>query len=691
MTKMSHQPNPRSAAVVCAILLAGMSLAAVAVLRAQDAGAVVIHTETRTVLVNAVAIDKKGKFVDDLTEKDFRIWEDNKEQKISGFSLESSGVSPERPTRHYIAMFFDTSTAGQTGQMTVRQEGIRFVNGFASPDRYMAVINYNFDGGLRIAQNFTTDRDLITKALGIVQASSNSTPVAAGGAPPAPVPTRGGRGNTPAPAAPAANTFAYRDMLASLRNLAESLGNIRGRKALVLFTGGVPLTDDLSDDLTATIDACNKANVAVYTVGPGAGGGVSSAAGSTDVSAPPTVGRTSRNVQMPLPDLGIDERNQSIPASLSEGTGGIAFTNTNDLAASLGKVAREQDEYYLLSYTPLVESAEGSCHELKVKADRGDLEVRARKSYCTSRPVDLLSGKPVGKDLETRAAGKAAGNMAAKMQLPWFYTAPNVARVNLAMDIVPTGTKFQKEKGKYHGEIDLAGVAYKSDGTAAARVSDEVKLDFDNQQKMEAFLKTPYHYENQFDIAPGQYTFRMAFASGPPGASDAQAFGKVEMPLDIDPWNGQTLAVSGIALSHDAHPAADLAAGLDVSLLEGLRPLVAKNTEVVPSGVTRFETGQPGYFYFEAYEPLLAAATQTSAPLPLIGVRIRVLDRSTGRQKSDTGVHAAGSFERRGNPVVPVVSSLPIQGLPPGAYKLEISVMRQTGDPVVRTADFDVN
>ena len=145
----------------------------------------VLRSETRVVLVDAVAVDKKGKFTQDLTEKDFKNWEDGKEQKISRFSHESSGVSPERPSKHYIAMFFDTSTAGQGGMISVRQEAVRFVDGFASPDRYMAVINYNFDGGLRIAQNFTTDRDQLKKALSLIQSSSNSTPTVAS-APPAP-------------------------------------------------------------------------------------------------------------------------------------------------------------------------------------------------------------------------------------------------------------------------------------------------------------------------------------------------------------------------------------------------------------------------------------------------------------------------------------------------------------------------
>ncbi len=431
--------------------------------------------------------------------------------------------------------------------------------------------------------------------------------------------------------------------------------------------------------MQATIDACNKANVAVYTVGPasgGNGGGFSAGAPSTGQAR--GLGRSGSADGVPR---------TNIARSLADGTGGIAFVNTNDLANSLGKVAQEQDEYYLLAYTPTVDSAEGSCHELRVKVDRGDLEVRARKGYCTSKPTDVLSGKPVGKDLEARAAGNAGGNMTAKMQLPWFYSAPNVARVNLAMDIIPSAIKFQKEKGKFQGEFDLAGVAYNPDGGVAARVSDAVNLEFDSQQEVDAFLKTPYHYQNQFDIAPGQYTFRMAFSSD---SSGAQGFGKVEMPLTIDSWDGQRLSISGLALSHDAHPASDLASGLDVSLLEGARPLVSKGEEAVPTGTAQFHAGEPGYFYFEAYEPLLAAA-KPDGRLPLVGVRIRVLDRATGAPKQDTGVKTVGNYERPGNPTIPIISPLPVANLPPGAYKLEVSGLRETGAPVIRTTDFEIN
>ncbi len=643
--------------------------------RAQDSGGsgaeTIIRSESRLVLVDAVALDKKGKFAQDLTERNFRLWEDGKEQKITSFSLESSGISPERPSKHYIVMYFDTATAGQAGQLVVRQQATRFVDGFASPDRYMAVITYAFDGGLHVPQNFTTDADKLRKALAGISGTAAGTPTTTTAPPP-----RVGRGAPPAPVT-STDPYVAHDYLASLRNLAKSLSSIRGRKALVLFSVGAEMNGENTGDALTTIEALNKANVAVYTVGSGVTQSVPDSSGAS------SAGRTTAHASTAPAGTDLAASNQSLGRALAEGTGGITFVSTNDLAADLGKVAQEQDQYYLLGYTPSVDSQEGSCHDLRVKLDRGDLEVRARKGYCTSKPVDLLSGKPAGSTLEAKAASGAPGNIPAKMQVPWFYSAPNTARVNLAMDIVPAATKFQKDKGKFHGEFDLAGVAYRKDGSVAARVSDVVKLEFDTQQQVDAFLKTPYHYENQFEIAPGQYTFRIALSVG------EQGFGKVEMPLSIEPWNGQTLGASGLALSHDAHPAADLAASLDVSLLEGQRPLVSKGTEVVPTGTNLFRVGEHGVFYFEAYEPLLTG-TKPDATLPPVGVRVRVLDRASGQQKEDTGVKIAGSYMRPGNPIVPIVASIPGSALPAGAYKLEVTVMRPTGEPVVRTADFDI-
>src|SRR5207248_11369941 len=126
--------------------------------------------------------------------------------------------------------------------------------------------------------------------------------------------------------------------------------------------------------------------------------------------------------------------NQQVLYALAEGTGGFVIVNSNDLLGGLEKIAKEQNEYYILGYTP-TDSPEGTCHTLRVKVDRGGTNVRARSGYCNVKPVDLLAGNPIEKNLENRAAGSQAGNVAASMQAPFFDTGPNTARVNVAREI----------------------------------------------------------------------------------------------------------------------------------------------------------------------------------------------------------------------------------------------------------------
>jgi VWFA-related protein len=637
------------------IRLLSLAAAGIILLSAQEE--TLIHTETRLVLVDAVAVNKKGEFVRDLTQKDFRLWEDGKEQKIAAFSLESAAVSPDRSNKHYIAMLFDTATAGQTSQVAMRQEATHFLDSFSSPDRYMAIINYGRD--LQITQNFTADSDRLRKALSLVQSTSASN---------AGLFRDGARNTSTSTLGMDVDTSPYRNFLAAVEGMANSLAVIKGRKALVLFSGGAPFTPDITNSVKAAIAACNRANVAIYAV-----------SGNTSGNADQLMVRTNNShlSQADVRQMTQTSNDQNLLSTLAEGTGGLLFSTTNDLAASLGKVAMEQDQYYLISYTPSVDSPENSCHDLNLKVDRGDVALRSRRSYCTAKPVDPLSGKPAGQELEAKAAA-GAGNISASMQLPWFYARPGVAQVKLVMDFIPSATKFQKEKGKLHGEFDLAGVATKADDSVAAHFSDTVKLEFDNQKEANEFLKTPYHYVNQFKIGPGQYSFRLAFTSG------GESFGKIDLPLNIDSWNGQVLGASGLALSHETKPAADLAGDLDASLLEGDRPLVAKNTEVIPAGNDQFAKGEPAFLYFEAYEPRLAAS---KTPI-LVGVRVRVLDAATHQQKYDAGIKSVGSFEHPGNPVIPVLTSVP--NLPAGSYQVEVSVMRETGTPVVRTTGLKI-
>jgi VWFA-related protein len=749
-----------------AMTLAGfLSMGLSGLLQAQQApppdqapvdGGLLIQTETRQVLVDAVVTDKKGNYVSDLKAKDFHVQEDGKDQPIKSFSFEADPGNTGAGKTHYLVLLFDNSSMNTGDQTVARQAAIKFIDTNAGPDRMMEVVNYG--GMLRVDQKFTEDTDRLKAAVSKVQASAVSTNPGAAGA--------------------AAADFAAHAMLQNLRELSKGLGSVPGRKILVLFTAGFTLTTERMSEATATINECNKSNVAIYPVDvrgllagkasleipkqPGfvfqtvaftprlpfaqqaKGGGAPSAPTAPKAPTPtpiaaPTTGRgpttatnpaggtnpnnninnranlpgagacpspattpsgttlsqgpggmspgcASRNLIPKIPDSATT--NQQIMYLLADGTGGFVIHDSNDLLGGLQKIAKEQNQYYLLGYTP-PDAKQGSCHVLHVKVDRGGMEVRARTGYCSAKPMDVLSGNPVEKSLEAKIAAAQPGPLAApsgpqsaSMRLPYFYSSPNVARVNLAMELPATALKFEKKKDAQHAEINFLGVAYTLQGTVAARFSDTLKLDFASKEEAEQTKKEPLHYENQFEIASGKYIFKIVFTEG------GDSFGKLEMPLEIDSFASDQFAVSGLALSKEYHRTADMGAALDAALIDDKKPLIADGVQVVPVGNTTFTKSDLAIFYVELYEPLLASADASNAPA--VGIQMRVLDRKTGEEKSNTGLMKLDPAPPLGNPVIPLAEKMPVAKLGPGAYQLEVTVADSANKIAKRTADFDI-
>ena len=206
--------------------------------------------------------------------------------------------------------------------------------------------------------------------------------------------------------------------------------------------------------------------------------------------------------------------NQQVLYALADGTGGFVIVNTNDLLGGLEKIGKEQDQFYLLGYTP-PEIAEGSCHFLKVKLERPGTSVRFRTGYCNVRPTDVLAGNPVEKDLENRVAGSAPGVPGASMRSAvLLFVEQHRPRGCGARYSGRQAIKFEKVHGKFHAELNVLAIAYRPDGSVAARFSDNKKIVVENKKEVQAFNERPYYYDGQFDIASGQYTLKAAFSSG---------------------------------------------------------------------------------------------------------------------------------------------------------------------------------
>jgi len=760
----------------------------------------VIKKESKLVLVDSVVTDKKGNYIRDLTQNDFKVFEDNKEQAVSTFSTGADAATQANGQRRYLILFFDNSTMAAPDQIQARSAATKFIAANAGPDRLMAVVD--FGGSLRIVQNFTANADILRAAVSGVKGSAvdpNAPPDAPVSVASTGLPFLGSSlGN-------AAADFGARSMLLAVRSLAKNLRSIPGRKMVVLFSGGFPLTQENQSELTATIDACNKSNVAVYaldarglvatapggsasrrsapgwtqavsnhiparktstrphlllaafpamampdpqrpgggsgggtggggggrggtggggtggggrggtggggTGGGGTGGGGRGGTGGTGGgtggggkggtgggtggggrggtggstgggSRGPTSNYNNSPYNQPrtiVPTFPPSaSTNQQILAALAEGTGGFTIFNTNDLLGGLDRIGREQNEFYILGYVP-TDTPEGSCHTLKVKLNRGGLNVRSRSGYCNTRTANVLEGKPLEKQLESHAMGSQPGSIHGVLQAPYFYTAPETARVNLAMEIPADTFQFNKEKGKYHANLNVLGIAYRPDGTIGARFSDTVNMDLEKDEWKE-FTKLPYHYENQFDATTGNYKLTVVLSAG------GDAFGKFESPLAIDPYDGKHFSLSGVALTNSAQRLNDIPTGLDSVLLEDRTPLVVKGMQIVPSGSNHFKHTDNVVLYTEIYEPLL-----TSENPPIVATAYRIFEQATNKQVFFTNIIRADDFIQKGNPVIAIGMKVKVDDLKPGSYRLVMQAVDNAKNHAPdRTVDFDI-
>jgi hypothetical protein len=653
---------------------------------------------------------------------------------------------------------------------------------------------------LKIAQNFTADGDLLKRAVSDVKYSSvnpnaggGTVQLAAMGAP-----SLGG----------SQSDFAARSVLLSIREVARSLRGVPGRKTLILFSAGFALTSERQAELTATIDALNKANIAVYPVdvrglatltipgmdiskpagggfggppgadllspespfahlpglwaalaapplpepqhggagggggvgsgggGMGGGGGVSSGGGgshggSSGGSTGSTGGSTgsssggghgstgttgtntnhnngynanngygsSVNCMNPLGGMGGSGNgtmgcsnrqiiptipdsvatNQQVLWALAKGTGGFEIFNTNDFLQGLNKVAKEMNEYYNLGYAPPTQTHDGSYHRIKVKVERKGVDVRYRTGYFDVKGADLLLGKPEGKALEDRVASQQAGEIPVSLSAPYFYVEPGVARVNLALSVPGSAIDFEKQKGAFHSEVTVLGIAYRENGSVAARFSDKVNLDFE-KKTIKDFTRSSFDYQNSFNIAPGTYTLKLALSSG------GEKFGKFVTSLVVDPFTGNDLSLGGPALGDRFVPVSQAAASMDAALLEERTPLVFKDMELLPSTNYRFTKGSEPVVYMEVYDPALKDASA-----PYVGILYSIVDRKTNQSVYSSNTLLVNDYVQHGNPLVPVGFRLSTDNLPAGDYRVEFKGRDSMGHvSTVRTANFSI-
>jgi VWFA-related protein len=413
------------------------SLAALAFLLACLAhlAGVPVHSQTsekphtfqanaQIVVLDVVVTGKNHRPFSGLTQQDFQVLENGKPQTIRNFeehTVASPGESapaalppdmftniPQVDKNNSVTVLvLDSLNTPLDDQRRVRNQVLKYLKN-PKPGQKLAI--FTLQSQLQLIQDFTADPGKLAAAL-----NSNKNGV---GKQVSPLIDTSGEAALTRETASAMREFfnpqaaaqmeqfmsdqgSYRSgarlrlTLRALQALAHYLGGYPGRKNVVWFSGGFPLSifpnpngsDEFSsvrndeNEVRKTNALLASAQMAIYPI----------SAEGVMTDAPYDAGADSRTVtpdQLKHPQGTVEEANASQAAMslIARDTGGAAFYGTNDLADALDRVMAHSSHYYTLTYTSTNNANDGKFRKINVKLARRGYQLDFRRGYYADPP-----------------------------------------------------------------------------------------------------------------------------------------------------------------------------------------------------------------------------------------------------------------------------------------------------------------
>jgi VWFA-related protein len=384
---------------------------------------VIRRTAPPPVQLSVVVRNVRGETVDNLHQSDFRLWDNNRLQRISDFA---GNVIPEPVqnlkipgTTRYTALYFDDLHYDFTGTIRVTDSAYLYFRSTLGPRNKVGV----FTSSGEVTLNFTDDKDKLHQALLAIKPHVPSASQATTcpqlsdfqalmllyGGDPLPLrialddmnacSTASGQEDPPISSLP----------VATLRRMTERI-NVRARQVIAESEAQSLKTLDRLDRLITQISTLPDPR-AIIVASPGFLAG--SQARQVDMLARratrmhiiiSTLDTTGLIRQLPMPvstqNRKLDEEREAIVAAknqmiadrasmaadvlldLSTMTGGSFIANKDDLEAGFKAAIPLPPAYYVLGYTPTDSSENGRFHNVRIQVVRhGLMGVQAASGY----------------------------------------------------------------------------------------------------------------------------------------------------------------------------------------------------------------------------------------------------------------------------------------------------------------------
>jgi VWFA-related protein len=649
---------------------------------------ITFRAEVNYVEVDARVLDREGKFVPGLTPEDFQVFEDGKPQKVTAFSLVNIPLERvERPLfaskpiepdvrnnmqaadgRIYVIMLDDLHTSAMRTPR-VRQAARQFIERYVGANDLAAVVHTS--GRSDAGQEFTSSQARLLRAvdrfMGRKLTSSTLNRIED-------VQRRAG---TPMASDPAVDIddkergYHARNLLTSIKNVAEYLGNIRGRrKSLVMFGEGIDydINNMFSDQITEaqsvidatrdTIAAATRANMAIYAVDPrGLGAEFQDNAAIQSFPDDTSLGLGMSSI---FNEVRLSQDSLRV---LGDETGGFAAVNRNDFSDAFQRIVDDNSSYYVMGYYSTNDRRDGRFRKIEVRvANRPGLTVRARKGYVAPRgraPESKTTAGPNAPSPELKEAMDSplplTGLPIALAAVVFKGPAPK-GSVVLSTFIAGNMLPFVENGGMMKNDLEIVGVATDDKGKAFTTERATVNLNMkpDTAKRVNA---TGFRVIQSLDLNPGRYVLRVAVRE-----ANTRKAGSVTFDLDVPDFSKTPLSMSDIALT---------------SALSGVAPTVRPKDpleKLLPGPLTNyreFSTADEVALFTEIYDNVKQAhKVEITATVKAEGGQT-VFETREERDSSELKGSAGGyGFQTR----------VPLKSLAPGLYVLRVEALTRIGD-----------
>jgi VWFA-related protein len=380
----------------------------------------------RLVLVDVIAVGKKGNFVTDLTKDDFEIYEDGKRIPIDSLELislkkpefevpeleEVKEAGLQRRKKRFFVIFDSINTIKRMLDRSKPRIIEKLVSLVKLGEEIM-ILELDDKKGMKILQDFSSDEDLIVQAVN--KASGNIWVEKSTDTLSTPSILDRSDAQIAREGFEQASRYAYQfetrlrfeKTINSLLTLLNMIKDYPGRKPVLYISGGIPglSFEELYKGREGIDVAIARSEVAATKVlDPFKVLQKSGRKGGQDIIDDLIHFANSYNItfysldpdnylKYVLPDIAFDNYPRQVDIAeikkneltnlkfLALDTGGAAMHGANKFEYFQKIIDRDLSYYYELSYYPERDKADGKYHKIKVKINRPGIKIRFRQGY----------------------------------------------------------------------------------------------------------------------------------------------------------------------------------------------------------------------------------------------------------------------------------------------------------------------